>query len=81
MENFSALPKADIKSTTPSRQRHAVFHYFLSEDSKQDSATITTHINSFISLIKDKTLLTTSMSTIWGNTYYSTEQYRCASVL
>ena len=28
LEHFSALPKADIKSTTPSRQCHAVFHYF-----------------------------------------------------
>ena len=27
LENFSALPKADINSTTLSRQRHAVFHY------------------------------------------------------
>ena len=28
LEHFSALPKADINTTTPSRQRHAVFHYF-----------------------------------------------------
>ena len=28
LENFSALPKADIKSSTISRKRHAVFHSF-----------------------------------------------------
>ena len=28
LENFSAVPKTDINSTTPLRQRHAVFHYF-----------------------------------------------------
>ena len=29
LEYFSALPKADINSTTPSRQRYAVFHFFI----------------------------------------------------
>ena len=28
LEHFSELPKDDINSTTPSRQRHAVFHSF-----------------------------------------------------
>ena len=28
LEHFSAAPQADINSTTPSRQSHAVFHYF-----------------------------------------------------
>ena len=28
LERFSALSKADINSTTPSRQCHLVFHYF-----------------------------------------------------
>ena len=44
LEHFSALPKTDINSTTPSLQRHAVFHSFLSDDSKQDYATTTAHI-------------------------------------
>ena len=54
MEHFSAVPKTDIDSTTPSRQRHAVFHYFLSDDSKQDAATTTAHSKRLISLLKDK---------------------------
>ena len=28
LEHFSVLPKADINSTTPSRQHHKVFNYF-----------------------------------------------------
>ena len=43
LENVSALPKADINLTTQSRQIHAVFHYFLSDDNKQDSYTTTSH--------------------------------------
>ena len=48
LEHFSALPKVDINTTTQPRQRHAVFHYFLSDDSKQDSATTTAHSKSSI---------------------------------
>ena len=32
LEHFSAALQADINSTSPSRPRHAVFHYFLSDD-------------------------------------------------
>ena len=64
LEHFSALTKADINSTTPSRQRHAVFHYFLSNNSKQDAATTTAHSKRLISLPKNKKVLTTSFSTI-----------------
>ena len=51
---FSAVPQTNINSTTTSRQHHAVFRSFLSDDSKQDSATTTTHSKRFISLPKDK---------------------------
>ena len=54
LEHFSSVPQADTKSSTISRQRHAVFHSFLSEDSKQDAATTTAHIKRLISLLKDK---------------------------
>ena len=54
LEHFSALLKADINSTTQSRQRHAVFHSFLSDDSKQDSATTTAQIKSLIVMLKEK---------------------------
>ena len=39
--HFSAAPHADINSTTISRPRHAVFHSFLSDNSKQNAATTT----------------------------------------
>ena len=54
LEHFSTLPKTDINSTTPPRQRHAVFHSFLSDDRKQDSDTTTAHRKRLISLLKEK---------------------------
>ena len=77
LEHFSAAPQADINSSSLPRPRHAVFHYFLSDDSKQDAATTTAHSKRFISFIKNKKVLTTSLSTIWVNTDICAEQYRC----
>ena len=54
LEHFSALPNSDINSNTPSLQRHAVYHYFLSDGSKQDATTTITHSKRLISLLKDK---------------------------
>ena len=68
------LTRADIKSSTISRQRHVVFHYFLSDYIKQDAATTTTNSKRLISLLKDKKILTTSLSKIWENTDGCDEQ-------
>ena len=68
LENFSAAPQTDINSSTLSRPRHAVFHSFLYDDSKQDAATTTSHRKRLISLLKNKQVLTTSLSKIWENT-------------
>ena len=65
LEHISSLPTVDINSNAPSCQRHSVFHYFLSDDSKQDAATTTTHSKHLILLLKDKKILTTSLSKIW----------------
>ena len=46
------LPKSYINLTTPSHQRHAVFHSFLSDDIKQDAATTTSHSKHLSSFIK-----------------------------
>ena len=54
---------------------------FLSENIKQDAATTTAHSKQLISLLKDKQLLTTSLSTVWENTDGCAEQYICASAL
>ena len=54
LEHFSALPQAYINSTKLSHQRHALFHSFLYDDSKQDVATITAHSNCLIILLKEK---------------------------
>ena len=55
-----------------------MFHFF-SDDRKQDSATTTAHSNRLISLIKEKKVLTTSLSKICENNDGWGEQYRCAS--
>ena len=48
LEHFSAAPQADITSSSFPRPRHAVFHSFLSDDSKQDAATTTAHSKQLI---------------------------------
>ena len=68
LEHCSALPKAYINSTTPSRQRHAVSYSFLSDDSKTICATTTSHSKRFILLLKGKKILTVSFITRWENT-------------
>ena len=65
LENFSAAPQADINSSTLSRPRHAVFHSFLYDDSKQDADTNTAHSKRLISFLKNQQVLTTSLITIW----------------
>ena len=75
------LPKAYTNSTTLSHQIHAVFHSFLYDDSKQDDVTTTTHIKRLIPLLKDKKILTTTLSKIWENTDGCAEQYIFASAL
>ena len=74
MEHFSALPQVFNNSNTLSHQRYAVFHSFLSEDRKQDAATNTAHTKRLISLLKEKKVMTTSLSTIWENTDACAEQ-------
>ena len=54
VEKFSASPQTNINSNTPSRQRHAVFHYFKSNDSKQDVSTTTAHSKRFFHCLKRK---------------------------
>ena len=73
--------QADINSSSLTCPRRAVFHYFLSDDSKQDAATTTAHSKRLISLLKNKQVLTTSLSTIWENPDGYDEQYRCVSAL
>ena len=81
LEHFSAVPQADINSSTLSRPGHALFKSFLSDDIKQYSATTAAHIKQLISLLKNKQVLTTSLSTIWENTDGCAEQYKCASAM
>ena len=81
MAHFSALRNSDTKSYTISRQRHAVFNFLKYDNSKQDAATTTAQSKRLISLVKNKKLLLTSLSTIWESTDGCAEQYICASAL
>ena len=74
LEIFSAAPQADINSSTFSCPRHAVFHSFLSEYIKQDAATTTAHRKHLILFLKEKKIMTKSLSTIWENNDDCAEQ-------
>ena len=81
LEHFSAETQAYIMSSTLSRQGHAMFHSFLSDNSKHDSATTTAYRKRLISFLNNKKVLTTSLSTILENTDGCAEIYTCASEL
>ena len=68
LEHFSALPQTEINSSTKSCPRHALFHSFLSDDSKQYAATTTSHRKRFVELLEEINVFTSSLSKIWGNT-------------
>ena len=79
LENFSALLQIEIKPSTKSCPRHAVFHYFISDDRKQYYDTTTPYRKCFIKLLKESKLLTSSLIKIWENNDGCVEQYICAS--
>ena len=57
------------------------FIIFMSDDSKQDTATTTAHSKHFIEILKHQKLLTSTLIKIWENTDSCAEQYICASTL
>ena len=81
LEHLIALPQTEISSSTKPFPRHAVFHYFLSDDRKQDAVTTTAHSKRLIEMFTEQKLLTSTLSTIWENTDGCAEQHRCASTL
>ena len=52
LENFSALPQTEIKSSTKTCPCHALFRSVLSDDTKQYADTTTTHSKRLIELLK-----------------------------
>ena len=63
LEHFSALPQTEINSSTKACPHHAVFHYYSSDDRKQDAATTNAHKKRLIELLKEK-VLTSTLSTL-----------------
>ena len=57
LEHFSTLSNSGINSPTKSCPRHVLFHYVLSDDSKQDDATTTSHWNILVELLKEGKIL------------------------
>ena len=53
LEHFGALPQTEIKPSTKPCPRHAVFNYFLSDDSKYYAATTTAHNNHLIEFLNN----------------------------
>ena len=80
-EHISALPQTEINSSTKPCPRHAVFNYFLSDDSKQYAATTSAHRKRLIELLNEQKVPTSTLSKIWENTDGCADQYRCASAL
>ena len=58
-----------------------MFHYFILDDTKQYSATTTSHQKHFIELLKERKVLASALSKIWENTDGCAEQYICEYAL
>ena len=54
---------------------------FSPDDSKQDTATTNTNSKRLIEMLKEKKVLTSTLSTIWENNDGCAEQYICPSEL
>ena len=79
LEHLSALPHTEINSPIKPFTQHALFHSFLLDARKQDSATTTAHSKLLIEMLKK--VMTSTISTIWENADGCAEQYICASAL
>ena len=58
-----------------------MFHSFLSDDRKQGSATTIAHRKRIIELLKQRKIMSNTLSIIWGNTYGCVDHYRFFTVL
>ena len=80
--DHSIEPTQIEKATTPQVfTRHTVFHSFLYDDSKQDSATNIAHRKCIIEFLKQCKILSATLITLWENTYGCVEKYICATLL
>ena len=80
LEYFSAVPKIDNNSTTPSRQRHAVFHCFYMTIANR-MLLLPLHTAKIDLISQRQKILTPSLSKIWENRDGCSEKYRCDSAL
>ena len=64
-----------------SSTRHAVFHYFLSDNRKQYSDTTAARSKVIIELFKKQKFVDAVVSNIWYNMEVCSEHYICATAL
>ena len=81
LEHFSAFTKGRYQYNCTIMSTPRSISLLLSDDSKHDAATTTVHSKRLISFLKEKKLLSASLSTIWENTDGCAEQYICTSAL
>ena len=81
MDQFNEPTHTETAGEPQRRTRHAMFHSFLSDDRKQDSATIISHRKLIIELLKQQNIMLNMLSTIWENTDACAEQYICVTAL
>ena len=67
LENFSATTQPDISSGPEWHTRHTMFHYFLSDYSKQDASTTAVQGKQIMDLLGKN--LVFSLIKIWENVY------------
>ena len=73
MEHCSAPNQIETVTMTQVRTCHAVFHYFLSDDIKQNAATTTVHSKITIELLKKQNIISDKLSTICVKAYGCSE--------
>ena len=65
LENFSATTQPDISSGPEWHTRHTMFHYFLSDYSKQDAATTSAHRKHIIEFLKQLSIMSEKLGRLW----------------
>ena len=62
LEHFSAPTQTETAETPQAHTLHAVFHSFFSDDIRQDSATTIANIKGIIELLKQRNIMSNTLS-------------------
>ena len=81
LEHFSAPTQTETETTPQARKYNAVFHSFLSDDSKHDASWNYCTQKRIIELLNQQKNISNMLSTIWENTDGCAENCRYATEL